>query len=307
MTMQAGSPQWLDAQYNNRARVPEALQHLQRWAADSATARAQLQATGQAVLDLTYMADPSLPAAAQTLDIFTPPAHATPPEGGWPVLVFIHGGYWRALDKADHSFIAPPWVNAVVGPGAVVVVPNYALCGALCPAVRVSTITAQMQQAVAWVHRHVAAHGGNPQRLTVAGHSAGGHLVGMLLSTDWAAFGLPAQPVQHGISISGLFDLEPIRQTPFLADLGLTPDEAHAQSPVHCPHTGGVLTAVVGGDESEEFLRQNTLLQQAWGSAAAPVAKVLPGLNHFTVVDALVQPRSRLAGCVVACLQGSIP
>ena len=303
MTMQAGSPQWLDAQYNNRARVPEALQHLQRWAADSATARAQLQATGQAVLDVPYMADPSLPAAAQTLDIFTPPAHATPPEGGWPVLVFIHGGYWRALDKADHSFIAPPWVNAVMGPGAVVVVPNYALC----PAVRVSTITAQMQHAVAWVWRHIAAHGGNPQRLTVAGHSAGGHLVGMLLSTDWAAFGLPAQPVQHGISISGLFDLGPIRQTPFLADLGLTPDEAHAQSPIHRPHTGGLLTAVVGGDESEEFLRQNTLLQLAWGEAVAPVVNLLPGLNHFTVVDALVEPSSGLVERVVTCLKGITP
>jgi arylformamidase len=295
MTMQAGSPQWLDAQYNNRARVPEALQHLQRWAADSALARQHLQATGQAVLDVPYMADPSLPAAAQTLDIFTPPAQATPPEGGWPVLVFIHGGYWRALDKADHSFIAPPWVNAVMGPGAVVVVPNYALCGALCPAVRVSTITAQMQQAVTWVHRCVAVHGGNPQRLTVTGHSAGGHVVGMLLSTGWADFGLPEKPVQHGVSISGLFDLEPIRQTPFLADLGLAPDEARAQSPVHRPHTGGVLTAVVGGDESEEFLRQNKLLQQVWGSAAAPVAEVLPGLNHFSVVEELVKPGSRLA------------
>jgi len=294
MTMQAGSPQWLDAQYNNRARVPEALQHLQRWAADSATARAQLQATGQAVLDVPYMADPSLPAAAQTLDIFTPPAHATPPEGGWPVLVFIHGGYWRALDKADHSFIAPPWVNAVVGPGAVVVVPNYALC----PLVKVSSITAQMQQAVAWVHRHVAAHGGSPQRVTVVGHSAGGQLVGMLLSTRWADFGLPDQPVQHGISISGLFDLEPIRQTPFLADLGLTPDESHAQSPVHRPHTGGVLAAVVGGDESEEFLRQNKLLRQTWGESAAPVAEVLPGLNHFSVVEELVRPTSFLAGLV---------
>ena len=298
MSMQTGSPQWLDAQYNNRARVPEALQHLQRWAADSATARAQLLATGQAVLDVPYMADPSLPAAAQTLDIFTPPAHANPPEGGWPVLVFIHGGYWRALDKADHSFIAPPWVNALMGPGAVVVIPNYALC----PAVRVSTITAQMQQAVAWVWRHIAAHGGNRQRLTVAGHSAGGHLVGMLLSTDWPALGLPQPPVRHGVSLSGLFDLEPIRQTPFLADLGLTPEEAHAQSPIHRAPTGGTLTAVVGGDESEEFLRQNTLLRQAWGEAAAPVAEVLPGLNHFSVVEELVKPASRLTELVSAKL-----
>jgi len=299
--MQTGSPQWLDAQYNNRARVPDALQHLQRWASDSAAARAQLQASGQAVLDLPYMADPGLPAASQTLDIFTPPANATPPEGGWPVLVFIHGGYWRALDKADHSFIAPPWVNAQMGPGAVVAIPNYALC----PVVKVSTITAQVQQAVAWVWRHIAVHGGNSQRITVVGHSAGGHLVGMLLSTDWThrpdlgQLGPnPATPIRHGVSISGVFDLEPIRQTPFLADLGLTPEETHAQSPVHRGHTGGLLTAVVGGDESEEFLRQNTLLQQAWGDAAAPVAEVLPGLNHFSVVEELVKPGSRLAGVV---------
>lgn len=329
------SPAWLDAQYNNRARVPEAVQHLQRWAANSATARAQLLATGQAVLDVPYMHHPAWPATAQTLDVFTPPPGATPPAGGWPVLLFVHGGYWRALDKADHSFIAPPWVApgrgaaervaegagtgadeganeaTGAGPGAVVVVPNYALC----PAVRVSDITAQMQQAVAWVWQHVAPHGGNPARITVVGHSAGGQVVGMLLSTplsQWQALGVHAPagaqaplapfPLRHGVSISGLFDLAPIQQTPFLADLGLTPEEAHAQSPIHRPHTGGVLTAVVGGDESEEFLRQNTLLRQAWGEAAAPVAEVLPGLNHFTVVDELTRPGSRLGGLVGAAL-----
>ena len=300
------SPAWLDSQYNNRARVPEAVQHLQRWAADSATARAALQASGQALLDVPYMADPALPPAAQTLDIFTPPPGATPPAGGWPVLLFVHGGYWRALDKADHSFIAPSWVAQ----GAIVVIPNYALC----PAVRVSTITDQMRQAVAWTARHIGnlnGQPGNPDRLSVAGHSAGGHIVGMLLSTRWAEWGgsvaaLPSQPdcspIRHGISISGLFDLEPIRQTPFLADLGLTPEEAQAQSPIHHRHTGGQLTAVVGGDESEEFLRQNGLLRTAWGEAAAPVAEVLPGLNHFSVVEELTRPSSRLPALVAARL-----
>ena len=289
------SPAWLDSQYNNRARVPEAVQHLQRWAADSATARAALQASGQALLDVPYMADPALPPAAQTLDIFTPPPGATPPAGGWPVLLFVHGGYWRALDKADHSFIAPPWVAQ----GAIVVIPNYALC----PAVRVSTITDQMRQAVAWTARHIGnlnGQPGNPSRLSVAGHSAGGHIVGMLLSTRWAEWG--GSPIRHGISISGLFDLEPIRQTPFLADLGLTPEEAQAQSPIHHRHTGGQLTAVVGGDESEEFLRQNGLLRTAWGEAAAPVAEVLPGLNHFSVVEELTRPSSRLSALVVVRL-----
>ena len=300
------SPAWLDSQYNNRARVPEAVQHLQRWAADSATARAALQASGQALLDVPYMADPALPPAAQTLDIFTPPPGATPPAGGWPVLLFVHGGYWRALDKADHSFIAPPWVAQ----GAIVVIPNYGLC----PAVRVSTITDQMRQAVAWTARHIGnlnGQPGNPDRFSVAGHSAGGHIVGMLLSTRWAECGgsvaaLPGQPdgspIRHGISISGLFDLEPIRQTPFLADLGLTPEEAQVQSPIHHRHTGGQLTAVVGGDESEEFLRQNGLLRTAWGEAAAPVAEVLPGLNHFSVVEELTRPSSRLSALVAVRL-----
>lgn len=305
-TSPVASPAWLDSQYNNRARVPEAVQHLQRWAADSATARAALQASGQALLDVPYMADPALPPAAQTLDIFTPPPGASPPAGGWPVLLFVHGGYWRALDKADHSFIAPPWVAQ----GAIVVIPNYGLC----PAVRVSTITDQMRQAVAWTARHIGnlnGQPGNPDRLSVAGHSAGGHIVGMLLSTRWAEWGgsgaaLPGQPdgtpIRHGISISGLFDLEPIRQTPFLADLGLTPEEAQAQSPIHHRHTGGQLTAVVGGDESEEFLRQNGLLRTAWGEAAALVAEVLPGLNHFSVVEELTRPSSRLFALVAARL-----
>ena len=285
------SPAWLDSQYNNRARVPEAVQHLQRWAADSATARAALQASGQALLDVPYMADPALPPAAQQLDIFTPTPGATPPAGGWPVLLFVHGGYWRALDKADHSFIAPPWVAQ----GAIVVIPNYALC----PAVRVSTITDQMRQAVAWTARHIGnlnGQPGNPGRLSVAGHSAGGHIVGMLLSTRWAEWG--GSPIRHGISISGLFDLEPIRQTPFLADLGLTPEETLAQSPIHHRHIGGQLTAGVGGDESEEFLRQNGLLRTAWGEATAPVAEVLPGLNHFSVVEELTRPSSRLFALV---------
>ena len=290
-TSPVASLAWLDSQYNNRARVPEAVQHLQRWAADSATARAALQASGQALLDVPYMADPALPPAAQTLDIFTPPPGAAPPSGGWPVLLFVHGGYWRALDKADHSFIAPPWVAQ----RAIVVVPNYALC----PAVRVSTITDQMRQAVAWTARHsgnLNGQPGNPGRLSVAGHSAGGHIVGMLLSTRWAEWG--GSPIRHGISISGLFDLEPIRQTPFLTDLGLTPEEAQAQSPIHHRHTGGQLTAVVGGDESEEFLRQNGLLRTAWGEAAALVAEVLPGLNHFSVVEELTRPSSRLSALV---------
>ena len=305
-----GSPAWLDSQYNNRALVPAFAQHLQRWATDSLAARQQLQ---QARLDVPYFDTPQAeafvgtPGPASTLDIFpaTDPAGGAGRGRGAPVLLFIHGGYWRALDKADHSFIAPPFVAQ----GACVVVPNYTLC----PAVRVSDITRQMVAAVAWVWQHIAEHGGDPDRITVVGHSAGGQLVGMLLSTDWLAVGrqlgvaLPAQPLQHGVSISGLFDMEPIRQTPFLADLGLSPEEVASQSPAlltvpSTPGPRGRLTTVVGGDESDEFKRQNRLIRQAWGSDAVLVCEELPGLNHFSVVEDLVKSGSRLHGLVSGAL-----
>lgn len=305
-----GSPAWLDSQYNNRALVPAFAQHLQRWATDSLSARQQLS---QARLDVPYHDTPQAQAfvgttePVQTLDVFPAAASAgSSAQGrGAPVLVFIHGGYWRALDKSDHSIIAPPFVAQ----GACVVVPNYTLC----PAVRVSDITRQMVAAVAWVWQHIAEHGGDPERITVVGHSAGGQLVGMLLATDWLAVGrqlglaLPAQPLQHGVSISGLFDMEPIRQTPFLADLGLSPEEAISQSPAKLPAPQrpgqrGRLTTVVGGDESDEFKRQNRLIQQAWGSDAVLVCEELPGLNHFSVVEELVKPGSRLNTLVATSL-----
>ena len=287
------TPVWLDAQYNNRARVPEAVQHLQRWAADSATARAQLLANGQAVLDVPYMHHPAWPATAQTLDVFTPPPGATPPAGGWPVLLFVHGGYWRALDKADHSFIAPPWVATGAGQGAVVVVPNYALC----PAVTIEQITLQMVKALAWVWRHIRAHGGDPERIVVAGHSAGGHLAAMLASCDWRAVGsdLPADLVKSALAISGLFDLDAVSRTPHLqADLRLTPAAVRRLSPAGFPPPAVPVLTVVGALESEEFLRQNALLRQSWGPLAVPVCEAIAGTHHLNVVDTLAEPGARL-------------
>ncbi|WP_297750478.1 alpha/beta hydrolase [Hydrogenophaga sp.] len=276
-------PVWLDREYNNRARVPAHAVHLERWARDSALARQRLPA----LLDVRYGHG-----HGESLDIF--PAVRSPGASLAPVLVFIHGGWWRSLDKADHSFVAPPFVAA----GACVVVPNYALC----PAVTIPDITLQMVHALAWVHRHIAAHGGDPDRITVAGHSAGGHLSAMMLACEWTRVGddLPPSLVKNAMSISGLHDLEPVRHTPFLQDaLRLTPAQVGMASPAYLPPPAmregrGRLYALAGGQESSEFLRQNQLIQDAWGPRVVPVCAALDGLDHFSIVEAFAQPGHRL-------------
>jgi arylformamidase len=267
-------PAWLDRMYDNRQRVPQSTDHLRRWTAASAEAmRSQSRE-----LDLRYGGGTNA-----HLDVF--PAA----QEGAPVLFFIHGGYWRSLDKRDHSFIAPAFTRQ----GACVVIVNYALC----PAVTIPQITMQMVQALAWTWRHIARHGGDPNRITVAGHSAGGQLAAMMLSCLWPVYAkeLPVDLVKNALSISGLFDLAPIMHTPFLKDLGLTPQQGRQASPALLPAPQqGVLASVVGGDESAEFLRQNKLIRQAWGNKVVPVCETLPGLNHFSVVEALVEPAHRL-------------
>ena len=282
---------WLEREYNNRARVPEHLVHFERWARDSAAARIE----GRSLIDVSYGHG-----AGETLDIFPAPRKAGQPPA--PVLVFIHGGWWRSLDKSDHSFIAPPFVER----GACVVVPNYALC----PAVTIPEITLQMVRALAWVYRHIGAHGGDPHRITVVGHSAGGHLAAMMLACDWSLVGddLPLALVKNALGMSGLYDLEPVMHTPSVqVSLRLSAQQVAMASPARLPaplvrEGRGQLTAMVGALESSEFLRHNRLIQSAWGERVVPVCEELPGLNHFSIVDALADPRQGLHQAVRSLL-----
>lgn len=270
------TPAWLDAQYNNRARIPEHAAIFARWAAASALARER----SPCHLDVPYGEGPG-----ETLDVFP----CVREDGPAPVLVFIHGGWWRSLDKRDHSFIAPAFAQA----GAMVVVPNYALC----PAVTIEAITLQMVRALAWVHAHAGRYGGDPGRVVVAGHSAGGHLAAMLLSCRWreVAPDLSAHVVAAALSISGVFDLEPLRRTPFLqADLRLTPAAVSRLSPARFAPPRGRLYATVGADESEEFLRQNRLIRRLWGARAVPVCEAIGGAHHLNILHAFVDPDARL-------------
>ena len=271
---------WLDSQYNNRGRVPDFESVLARWAQASEL----VLGSGHGVLDVPYG-----DGAGERLDIF-PPLPGCGDGRPAPVMVFIHGGYWRSLDKKDHAFVAPAF-NAA---GALVVVPNYALC----PAVTVEHISLQLARALLWVWRHAAQYGGDPARIMVAGHSAGGHLAAMLLSCRWKELDAqaPAQLLTGALSISGLFDMEPLRHTPYLQkDLQLSPASVARLSPAFFPRPkGGKLYATVGLDESDEFLRQSKLIRDVWGPTAVPVCETVPGANHFSVLSHLVNPDARL-------------
>lgn len=279
----------LDRLYNNRALVPDYAEYFARWAQASVIARQ----TPSCRLDVPYGDGPG-----ETLDIF--PASGAKA----PVLVFIHGGYWRALDKADHSFIAPVFTQS----GACVVIPNYALC----PVVTIPHIVLQMVKVLAWTYRHIAVSGGDPRRITVVGHSAGGHLASMLVACAWQAYAkdLPTKLVKNALSISGVYELDSIRSTPFLQEsLRLTPAQVTKASPAWLPRPKvsggrGVLCTVAGGAESAAFLQQKELIWQAWGERVVPVRETLPGMNHFSILEALTQPGHRLHQLACSLLFG---
>jgi arylformamidase len=272
-------PAWLDAQYNNRALVPDHATYFARWKSTSIKARHEQVCR----LDIPYGAHQD-DGMNETLDIFpATSSHA-------PVLFFIHGGYWRSLDKSDHSFVAPSFTLQ----GACVVIPNYALCPKTDgEAVTIPSITMQMVQALVWTYRNIAKFGGDPKRITVVGHSAGGHTAAMLLACAWqvVANDLPADLVKNAVSISGLFDLEPIRQTPFLKDsLKLSEADSVKASPIYLAAPAqGKLHCFVGAEESAEFIRQNALMQAAWGKQVVPTVATVDARNHFSVLSSLTQ------------------
>jgi arylformamidase len=261
--------------YNNRAAVPEYPQWFAMYAELSAVTCAKLGPK----LDLRYGPGPK-----ETLDLFLP---AAPARG---TLVFLHGGYWRALDKSDFSFVAEPFVAQGYAYANV----NYDLC----PDVSVATIVEQTRRAVAWLVREGSAHGANTRRLVVAGHSAGGHLAAMLHATDWQAHGLATSPITGAVSLSGLHDLRPMVLSTLNADLRLDLDSAAAVSPVDlAPTTAAPIVAVCGADETPEFLRQTQMLWDMWPrhrpvSMRGPL--FVPARHHFSVVADYHDPASEL-------------
>ena len=270
----------LARRYNNGGAVPD-------WA-DTLLPRCQreserLRANAAGARDVAYG-----PLPRNRFDVFAPKGAAPP--GGWPTLVFIHGGYWQRLSKDDWSVIAAPFVAN----GMAAVITGYTLC----PQTTIRGIAGEIESAIAYLWRNSTELAINRDRISLAGHSAGGHLTAWCLTTDWSAHGLPATPFIAATAISGVFDLEPLVPIYLNEALKLTNDEALSMSPAYRERRAMCdFTAAVGGAELEEFLRQNQLLGTRWKDVTE---WEIPNLNHFTIIDELTRDDSALFKRVTA-------
>jgi arylformamidase len=260
-----------ETEYNNRGRVPEHPEIFARWARDAAAYREAATREGRAELGISYG-----PTPRQYYDLFLPAAGRIDA----PLAMFIHGGYWRALDPSGFSHMA----RGLNARGVALAVPGYDLC----PQVTIADIIAQLRDATLHLWQRLG------RRMLISGHSAGGHLAACMLATDWPAraAGAPADLVPCGYAISGLFDLGPLIHTTMNADFKLTVESARAISPQFWPVAQRrTFDAVVGGDESSEFLRQSKSIADAWAKAGVTTRyEAVAGMNHFTVIDALTAP-----------------
>jgi arylformamidase len=281
----ASDANFLDREYNPRTQVPEFASYLARWQDSAREARA----SGKVHLDLRYGLLP-----AETLDFF--PAAGT----SRPLLIFLHGGYWRALDKSDFSWVAPPYVAADIS----VAVVNYGLM----PLTPLLQIVEQVRRACAWLHQNAQALNVNSERIVCSGHSAGGHLTAMMFGTNWPGVwpDLPKRLLSGAVAVSGLFDLEPLTRAAFLRDdLRLDPVLTQALSPAFLPwRNDAPLVRAVGSEESTEFHRQSRLLASAWPQACQQDLIDVPACNHFSVCDALADRGSVLFRAVTGLLLG---
>ena len=280
----------IDRQLNLRARWPEHAEYFARWARDSAAARQHLEAR----LDLAYGAS-----EGQSLDLF-PTTESSAPA---PLLAFIHGGYWQSLDKGDFSYLAPAFVEAGIAFASL----NYDLA----PKVGVGEIVGQIRTALAWLTRHGGEHGIDRERIFVAGHSAGGQLAVMALIGDWPAgsgegAAPPANLVKGACSVSGVYELEPLRLSYHQEVLHLDAETVRTMSPLRClPARAGPLLCAVGSEETAEFLLQQDELIAAWRERGLNARVVeLPGRHHFSAVDALGDVGQPLFAAACALVRG---
>lgn len=277
----------LNRQYNNREAVKDFPKYVQRWNEQSLHFRNE--AIGH--LDLSYGEH-----EREKLDIFIPKKLSPLAR----VVVFFHGGYWQAMDKSAFSFIAKPFTEQ----GFITVLPNYPLA----PNVSMHELIESCRKSIAWLFHNIEQYGGNPRRLHISGHSAGGHITAMMLSSDWSQYSHDIkESIYSACSLSGLFELEPIRLTYLNNKLNLQSEDVKKLSPMYLnPGKSVPFLAAVGEEESEEYHDQSKELATQWHELGADTEYLsVTGTNHFSILDAFCDQKSALRQALIEMVNAS--
>jgi arylformamidase len=265
------SVDWDDA-YANTPYIPQGASYPARWIERATAFREALTAAGRARIDLAYG-----PAPRNRLDLFLPDADCK------GLVVFVHGGFWKAFDKSSWSHLAKGSIES----GYAVAMPSYSLC----PEARISGITQEIAGAIDYAATQV------PGDILLCGHSAGGHLVTRMICQGSPLGAVTASRIVRTVSISGLHDLRPLLATRMNDVLCLDREEARRESPaLLVPRPRQTVTCWVGAEERPEFVRQNRLLAETWAGFGARIAVVEePDRHHFNVIDGLTEANHPLA------------
>ena len=272
------SDETLEASFNPRIASSNAADSLVRYATRSAEARALLANRCEAQDDLRYG-----PGVKQTYDLYRPHGDVQ----GRPLVIFIHGGYWRALDKSDHSFVVPPLIDA----GAVVVNLNYDLC----PDITLDDMSQQVIQGIRHCNAHAAGWGTDPNQTILIGHSAGAHLAARVLNAAADENGCPADSVRGVVAISGIYEPQVVLRIPTVNEQAqITADVAERNDCLARPILGAPCLAVwAGGDEPEAWIDQSrSYAKHADLHGLTCTFFELPGTDHFTVLERSFEPTS---------------
>jgi arylformamidase len=289
MTQPETAPIWrgltraeIAAQYDMRLAVPDGPACSARKRALSARVRARLPGPR----DVAYGHGPR-----QQLDIYPAGCDRA------PILIFVHGGAWRSLDKAVYAFIAEPWREA----GVTCVLPGYGLL----PEVGLDAMMGEIREAIAWTATNAQSFGGDPRRIVVAGMSAGAQLAGMALADAGTA------PLVAAAALSsGVYDLEPHSLHDRHKDMGLDRALIDRASPLRNPplRRDMPLLVAVGGDETSEYRRQAREYADLCRSRGNPIELVEePGRHHFSMGSAFGEPGTLLFGALRGLIEATAP
>jgi arylformamidase len=259
----------LNRQYDNRLQVPEHASHVEKWERLSRETRQEYFP----VTDIEYGM-----LSREKLDIYPSP------KPGSKTLVFIHGGYWRNMDKSLFHFVAKAFIDYDI----TIVIITYPLT----PEVLIDQVVLSCRKAIRWVYENIMLYNGDPGQICIAGHSAGGHLAAMMMTEDKQVRPVPLKGV---CSMSGLFNLIPIRLSEVNETLQMDNATALQNSPVQLePAVTCSLILSVGGDETVEYLEQSEELYHSWKQKLPVQLLSLKGLNHYSIIEDMLDANSVL-------------